>query len=101
MTTITSSLARIGAALVAALAVLALAVPLAGASTASPPPHPHGLQMSWYRWHPSGRSLQAQTRRFGSSAVLGLESPGDVAALQAAYGLTSVRAIPALHAAEV
>jgi len=57
--------------------------------------------MHWYRWHPSARALQGRTAEFGSTAVLGLESLQDLASLRAAYGFEHVRAIPALHAAEV
>ena len=39
--------------------------------------------------------------RFGTTAVIGLESMRDLAGLRAAYGFERVRAIPALRAAEV
>jgi subtilisin family serine protease len=97
MTGTTHRTARFAAALIAALTALAI---VAGASLASPPPKLSGKHMYWYRWHPSTRTLQGRTR-FGSTAVLGLESMHDLASLRAAYGFERVRAIPALHAAQV
>jgi subtilisin family serine protease len=100
MTTISHSKARFGAALIVAIAALAIAAPLAGASLNSPP-RSSGRQMHWYRWHPSTRALQARGAKFGSTAVLGLESMSDLASLRDNYDFERVRAMPALHAAQV
>jgi subtilisin family serine protease len=89
------------AVLVAVLGVLALAVPVDGASSISRSPKPRGRHMHWYHWHPSARALKARTARFGSTAVVGLESMDDLAAFRAAYRFERVRAIPALRAVEV
>src|SRR4051794_16216348 len=91
--------ARFAAALAAGIAALAIAAPLAGASPASPP-QPTGRHMHWYHWHSAARSLQGRAQ-FGSTAVVGLESMRDLAALRERYGFDRVRAIPALHAAQV
>ena len=89
----TRSTARIGAALIAAIAGMAIAAPTAGASA--------GTRMLWYHWHPTARTLQAQTATFGSTAVLGLESMDDLAEISSAYGFGDVRPISELRAAEV
>ena len=96
MTTIDTSVARRGAALVAAIAALAIATPPAGASLTPLAPKPASRQMHWYHWHQQG-----QMPKFGSTAVLGLESMRDLTSLRAAYGFERVRPIPALHAAAV
>jgi hypothetical protein len=57
--------------------------------------------MHWYRWHPAARSLQGRAARFGSTAVIGLESMRDLVGLRERYGFDRVLAIPALHAAQV
>jgi subtilisin family serine protease len=101
MTATTHRRARFWAALVGALIALAIAAPLAAGSPTSRPPKLSGTRMHWYHWHPSARSLQARAAKFGSTAVLGLESMNDLSALRAAYGFDRVRAIPKLHAAEV
>ena len=67
----------------------------------SPPPKLSGRPMQWFHWHPSARALQGRADDFGSVAVLGLESMGDLEALRHAYGFGQAQAFPALHAAEV
>jgi thermitase len=57
--------------------------------------------MHWYRWHPAARSLQGRAAKFGSTAVIGLESMRDLAAIRKRYGFDRVLAIPALHAVQV
>jgi subtilisin family serine protease len=101
MTATTHRTARFGASVIAALIALAIAAPLAGASLTSRPPKLSGEHMRWYHWHASARALQGRTSKFGSTAVVGLESMRDLASLRAAYGFERVRAIPALRAAEV
>src|SRR5262245_63441783 len=104
MPTFSRAALRRRAAFFAALAALALAAPAGGATDRepgiSPPPRVDGYQMHWFRWQPSTRTLQS-VGQFGSTAVVGLESMRDLAALRAAYGLDRVHAIPELHAAEV
>jgi subtilisin family serine protease len=67
----------------------------------SPPPKLSGHPMQWFHWHPSARALQGRADDFGSVAVLGLESMGDLQAVRHAYGFSQAQAFPALHAAEV
>jgi len=95
MTTISHSTARLGAALIAAIAAVAIAAPVSGASLISRPPK-SGAHMHWYHSH-STKPIS----EFGSTAVVGLESMDDLQALGTEYGFTHVRAIPGLHAAEV
>lgn len=95
MTVTTRSATRLGAALITATAALAIAAPPAGASQASRPPR-SGLHMHWFQ----SRSAPPAAR-FGSTAVIGLESMNDLQSLRTLYGFTSVRAISELHAAEV
>ena len=57
--------------------------------------------MQWFHWHPRARALQSRTERFGSTAVIGLESMRDLDSLRDLYGFEHVRAIPALRAAQV
>ena len=93
---------RFVVALVVALAGLAIAASPAWASHASPPPRLGALHMHWFRWHRSTRlAATAASVGFGSTAVLGLRSMGDLASLRATYGFAHVREIPSLHAAEV
>lgn len=101
MAATTHGTSRFAAAVVAAFAVLALAAPRAAASPTSPPPRLQDRHMQWFRWHPSGRVLEASTAGFGSTAVIGLQSMHDLASFREAYGFTHVRAITSLHAAEV
>ena len=80
------------AALGVALAALFAVVPrsLAAAAPASAPSKP-GLQMRWFHSHANVRSLQSRESRFGSKAVIGLESMRDLASLKA---VVPVRARP-------
>src|SRR5262249_14099137 len=75
--------------------------PSAGSATAhvSPPPKP-GRRMHWFRSRHTTRSLESESR-FGSTAVVGLDSMRELPALTKAYGFTDVHAIPSLHAAQV
>ena len=57
--------------------------------------------MHWYHSHPSGDRRRARAADFGSIAVVGVESMHDLASLRSTYGFDHVRAIPALHAAQV
>jgi subtilisin family serine protease len=57
--------------------------------------------MHWFHAHASARSLESRESRFGSKAVIGLESMQDLASLKATYRFEIVRAAPALHAAVV
>ena len=47
-------------------------------------------RMHWYHWHPAARSLQGRAAKFGSTAVIGLESMQDLAALRERYGFDRV-----------
>ena len=85
------------AVLLAAVGALVLGAPVAGAS---PPPR-LDRAMHWYRWDRSVRSLQGRTVEVGSTAVLGVVSMRELAALRGRYGFRVVRAFPRLHAAEV
>ena len=49
----------------------------------------------------ASRSLQSRESRFGSKAVIGLESMRDLASLKSTYRFEHVQAVPALHAAVV
>jgi subtilisin family serine protease len=93
--------AGLTAVLVAVLGMLALVVPVAGASSISRPPKAGGKHMHWYHWHPSARALRGRAARFGSTAVVGLASMDDLPSLRAAYRFERVRAIPTLRAVEV
>ena len=57
--------------------------------------------MHWFHSHASVRSLQSRESRFGSTAVIGLESMRDLASLKSSYRFEHVQAVPALHAAVV
>ena len=57
--------------------------------------------MHWYHSHRSDGRRRARAADFGSIAVVGVESMRDLASLRSAYGFDHVRAIPALHAAQV
>ena len=59
------------------------------------------LHMHWYHSHPSSGRQRARAADFGSIAVVGVESMHDLASLRSTYGFDHVRAIPALHAAQV
>src|SRR5580765_4960321 len=93
MTTTTRRTATLASVAVAALAALAVAAPVAGASKTLRP-KPSGAQMHWYHSHQSARWI-------GRPAVIGLRSMKDLKSLRATYGFDRVRAIPALHAAEI
>jgi hypothetical protein len=88
------------AALALALATLATWTPV-GASAISRPPQLGGTHMHWYRSHPTARTPQKRAGTFGSTAVVGVRSNRDLAALRTAYGFEHVRAIPQLRAAVV
>ncbi|MFL6005124.1 MAG: S8 family peptidase [Gaiellaceae bacterium] len=96
--TINKQLAAIAVALAAVFAFVPRST--AAAAPVSMPPR-SGLQMHWFHSHASVRSLESRESRFGSKAVIGLESMRDLASLKATYRFESVRAVPALHAAEV
>jgi hypothetical protein len=96
--TINKHLAALGVALAALFAVVPRST--AAVAPASAPPK-SGLQMHWFHSHASVRSLESRSSRFGSKAVIGLESMHDLASLKATYRFESVRAVPALHAAVV
>ena len=101
MTILSRSATAVGAA-VSAVSALALAVPLASASPQRNPfpvraPKLH-RPMHWFHWHPAGASLQERAQRFGSTAVVGLESMGDLDPLRRHYGFEHVRRIPSLRA---
>ena len=96
--TINKHLAAFGVALAALFAVVPRSA--AAAAPASAPPKP-GLQMHWFHSHASVRSLQSRESRFGSRAVIGLESMRDLASLKSSYRFEHVQAVPALHAAVV
>jgi subtilisin family serine protease len=69
-------------------------------TVASAPPNP-GREMHWFRSHTAARSLERGAARFGSTAVIGLESMRDLASLRRSYGFEAVQAMPALRAARV
>src|SRR4051794_2842225 len=96
--TINKQLAAIGVALAAVFAFVPRST--AAAAPVSAPPK-SGLQMHWFHAHATARSLESRESRFGSTAVIGLESMQDLASLKATYRFESVRAVPALHAAVV
>ena len=78
-------LAALGVALAALFAVMPRSA--AAATPASAPPN-SGLQMHWFHSHASVRlGFQARESRFGSRAVIGLESMRDLASLKATYRL--------------
>ena len=86
------------------LAVLLAAV---GASScwgrrwrSSPPPR-LDRAMHWYRWDPSARSMQGHTMAVGSTAVLGVVSMRELAALRGRTASSACARFPQLHAAEV
>src|SRR5262249_1392860 len=64
------------------------------AANARPPLH-------WYHWHPQAHVLHTTEQHVRSGAVIGLRSMSDLAAVRRDYGLTHVRAIPQLKAAQV
>ena len=120
MTTTTHRTARLTAVLVLAFTALAYGAAQAEASPASsqrlgfyqvhlysshPPtralPKVRRHHMHWYHSHPSGGRQRARAADFGSIAVVGVESMHDLASLRSTYGFDHVRAIPALHAAQV
>ena len=96
--TINKYLAALGVALAALFAVVPRST--AAVAPASAPPK-SGLQMHWFHSHAGARSLQSRESRFGSKAVIGLESMHDLASLKSTYRFEHVRAVPALHAAVV
>jgi subtilisin family serine protease len=69
-------------------------------SAASAPPNP-GHQMHWIHSQTAARSLEREAARYGSTAVIGLESMRDLTALRTSYGFETVQAMPALRAARV
>jgi hypothetical protein len=97
----TPKLAAMGASL-APLPVFAPSSTAASASAtvASAPPNP-GRRMRWFRSHAAARFLERGAARFGSTAVIGLESMRDLASLRRSYGFETVQAMPALRAARV
>jgi subtilisin family serine protease len=100
MTTTTHRTARLAGIVVAALVALAIAAPVAGASSALRPKASE-MKMHWYHWHPSARGLQARKAPFGQTVVIGFRSMQELASLRTVYGFDRVRAIPGLHAAEI
>jgi len=87
-------------ALVGAAAVFNSTVTSASTTVTYAPPNP-GRQMQWFRSQTAARSLVRGAARFGSSAVIGLESMRDLAALRRSYGFETVQAMPTLRAARV
>jgi len=57
--------------------------------------------MQWHRWHPTARAQQRRAVRFGSTAVVGLQSMRDLVWFRSRYRFTRMRAIPALRAVVV
>ena len=49
-------------------------------TVASAPPNP-GREMHWFRSHAVARTLERGVARFGSTAIIGLESMRDLASL--------------------
>lgn len=96
--TINKHLAALGVALAALFAFVPRST-AAVAPAAAPPKS--GLQMHWFHSPAGSRSLQSRESRFGSKAVIGLESMHDLASLKSTYRFEHVRAVPALHAAVV
>src|SRR4051795_11328764 len=96
--TINKHLAVLGVALAALFAVVPRST--AAVAPASAPPR-SGLQMHWFHSHASLRSLESRESRFGSKAVIGLDSMRDLASLKSSYRFERVQPVPALHAAVV
>jgi subtilisin family serine protease len=69
-------------------------------SVATALPNP-GHQMHWFHSRTAARSFEREAARFGSTAVIGLQSMRDLASLRRSYGFESLQAMPALHAARV
>ena len=67
----------------------------AATSVAAAPPK-SGHQMRWFHSHATARAS-----RFGSTAVIGVESMHDLASLSRSYGFETVQPMPALRAARV
>src|SRR5262249_20936933 len=82
-----------------ATALFALTAPAALARPAAPPAGNASADrsMHWYRWSPQSR----RTRRIGPTAVLGVESMRDLAALRARYGFRVLHTFPKLRAAAI
>jgi hypothetical protein len=78
-----------------AVAIFTLAASPAGAAAHRDPlvlPHDkHHTAMHWYRGHSSARQSVSQARRYGSTAVVGLESMRDLTSLRDRYGCTRSR----------
>jgi subtilisin family serine protease len=91
-------LAAIGLTLAVLFAVLPRSA--AAAAPASAPPR-SGLQMHWFHSQTGARSSQSRETRFGSKAVIGLESMRNLASLKTTYRFEHVQPVPALHAAVV
>ena len=87
-------------ALVGTAAVFNSTSTSASTTVASAPPNP-GRHMHWFRSHTAARSLERGAAQFDATAVIGLESMGDLAALRRSYGFETLQAIPALRAARV
>jgi subtilisin family serine protease len=68
--------------------------------TISPPPR-LAKAMTWYRWHPSSRTLLASAEDYGPAAVIGVSALRDVEPLRARYGFARVQVLKGLRAAEV
>ena len=109
--TTTRLLAAMGATLVALLVFTPRSAPAfnsnstatvtSAATTVAAAPPNSGRRMHWFRSHTAARSLDRRAARFGSTAVIGLESMHDLASLRQSYGFETVQAMPALRAARV
>src|SRR4051795_12189136 len=97
MKTLKQRTARLAVVVLAVLGALVASAPIAGASASSRPQS--GKPMHWFHSQPSASTPRAE--RFGSTAIVGLESMADLASLRGSYGLKRVHAIPSLHAAQV
>jgi hypothetical protein len=87
-------------ALVGAVAAFNSTATPASTAVASAAPKP-GRQMRWFRSDTGARSLERGAARFGSTAVIGLESMRDLASLRGSYGFETLQAMPTLRAARV
>jgi subtilisin family serine protease len=109
--TTTKLLVAMGASLVALLVFAPRSAPAfnstatatvtSAATTVAAAPPKSGRRMHWVRSHTAALSLERRAARFGSTAVIGLESMHDLASLRQSYGFETVQAMPALRAARV
>jgi subtilisin family serine protease len=80
---------------------LAASTATSAITSAASAPRNLGREMRWFRSHAAARALERGAVRFGSTAVIGLESMRDVAALRRSYGFEALQAMPALRAVRV